>query len=200
MYTLIKYLFDKVFALSLLIILLPFFVLIFFILTIHHSGSPLFMQTRVGLNEKFFKIIKFRTMNTKRDKNGILLNDSLRITKIGKFLRKFSIDELPQIFNVLFGNMSFVGPRPLLPEYLSLYNKNQKKRHNVKPGITGLAQIMGRNNISWKQKFDFDIEYVRKQHFFLDVNIILKSISKVIFAHGINSSDNKPIEPFNGKN
>ena len=163
MYTLIKYLFDKVFALSLLIILLPFLVLIFFILTIHHSGSPLFMQTRVGLNEKFFKIIKFRTMNTKRDKNGILLDDSLRITKIGKFLRKFSIDELPQIFNVLFGNMSFVGPRPLLPEYLSLYNKNQKKRHNVKPGITGLAQIMGRNNISWKQKFDFDIEYVRNR-------------------------------------
>ena len=200
MYTLIKYLFDKVFALSLLIILLPFLVLIFFILTIHHSGSPLFMQTRVGLNEKFFKIIKFRTMNTKRDKNGMLLDDSLRITKIGKFLRKFSIDELPQIFNVLFGNMSFVGPRPLLPEYLSLYNKNQKKRHNVKPGITGLAQIMGRNNISWKQKFDFDIEYVRKQNFFLDVNIILKSISKVIFAYGINSSDNKPIEPFNGKN
>ena len=200
MYTLIKYLFDKVFALSLLIILLPFLVLIFFILTIHHSGSPLFMQTRVGLNEKFFKIIKFRTMNTKRDKNGMLLDDSFRITKIGKFLRKFSIDELPQIFNVLFGNMSFVGPRPLLPEYLSLYNKNQKKRHNVKPGITGLAQIMGRNNISWKQKFDFDIEYVRKQNFFLDVYIILKSISKVIFAHGINSSDNKPIEPFNGKN
>ena len=200
MYTLIKYLFDKVFALSLLIILLPFLVLIFLILMIHHSGSPLFMQTRVGLNEKFFKIIKFRTMNTKRDKNGMLLDDSFRITKIGKFLRKFSIDELPQIFNVLFGNMSFVGPRPLLPEYLSLYNKNQKKRHNVKPGITGLAQIMGRNNISWKQKFDFDIEYVRKQNFFLDVNIILKSISKVIFAHGINSSDNKPIEPFNGKN
>ena len=113
MYTLIKYLFDKVFALSLLIILLPFLALIFFILTIHHSGSPIFMQTRVGLNEKFFKIIKFRTMNTKRDKNGILLDDSLRITKIGKFLRKFSIDELPQIFNVLFGNMSFVGPRPL---------------------------------------------------------------------------------------
>ena len=200
MYTLIKYLFDKVFALSLLIILLPFLVLIFLILMIHHSGSPLFMQTRVGLNEKFFKIIKFRTMNTKRDKNGMLLDDSFRITKIGKFLRKFSIDELPQIFNVLFGNMSFVGPRPLLPEYLSLYNKNQKKRHNVKPGITGLAQIMGRNNISWKQKFDFDIEYVRKQNFFLDINIILKSISKVIFAHGINSSDNKPIEPFNGKN
>ena len=200
MYTLIKYLFDKIFALSLLIILLPFLVLICFILTIHHSGNPLFVQTRVGLNEEFFKIIKFRTMNTKRDKNGILLNDSLRTTKIGKFLRKFSIDELPQIFNVLSGNMSFVGPRPLLPEYLSLYNKNQKKRHNVKPGITGLAQIMGRNNISWKQKLEFDVEYVRKQNFFLDVNIILKSISKVIFAYGINSSDNKPIEPFNGKN
>ena len=200
MYTLIKYLFDKIFALSLLIILLPFLVVICFILTIHHSGNPLFVQTRVGLNEEFFKIIKFRTMNTKRDKNGILLNDSLRITKIGKILRKFSIDELPQIFNVLFGNMSFVGPRPLLPEYLSLYNKNQKKRHNVKPGITGLAQIMGRNNISWKQKLEFDVEYVRKQNFFLDVNIILKSISKVIFAYGINSSDNKPIEPFNGKN
>ena len=200
MYTLIKYLFDKIFALSLLIILLPFLVVICFILSIHHSGNPLFVQTRVGLNEKFFKIIKFRTMNTKRDKNGILLDDSLRTTKIGKFLRKFSIDELPQIFNVLFGNMSFVGPRPLLPEYLSLYNKNQKKRHNVKPGITGLAQIMGRNNISWKQKLEFDVEYVRKQNFFLDVNIILKSISKVIFAYGINSSDNKPIEPFNGKN
>lgn len=200
MYTLIKYLFDKIFALSLLIILLPFLVVICFILSIHHSGNPLFVQTRVGLNEEFFKIIKFRTMNTKRDKNGILLNDSLRTTKIGKFLRKFSIDELPQIFNVLSGNMSFVGPRPLLPEYLSLYNKNQKKRHNVKPGITGLAQIMGRNNISWKQKLEFDVEYVRKQNFFLDVNIILKSISKVIFAYGINSSDNKPIEPFNGKN
>ena len=200
MYIIIKYLLDKIFALSLLIMLFPFLVVMCFILTIHHSGNPLFTQTRVGLNEKFFKIIKFRTMNTKRDKNGILLDDSLRVTKIGKFLRKFSIDELPQIFNVLSGNMSFVGPRPLLPEYLSLYNKNQKKRHNVKPGITGLAQIMGRNNISWKQKFDFDIEYVRKQNFFLDVNIILKSISKVIFAHGINSSDNKPIEPFNGKN
>tara|TARA_B100000963_G_scaffold148278_3_gene129220 strand:+ start:82798 stop:83400 length:603 start_codon:yes stop_codon:yes gene_type:complete len=200
MYTLIKYLFDKIFALSLFIILLPFLILIYFILTIHHSGNPLFMQTRVGLNEKFFKIIKFRTMNSKRDKNGMLLNDSLRITKIGVFLRKFSIDELPQILNVLSGNMSFVGPRPLLPEYLSLYNKDQKKRHNVKPGITGLAQIMGRNNISWKQKFEFDIEYVRKQSFFLDVNIILKSISKVIFAYGINSLDNKPIEPFNGKN
>ena len=200
MYTLIKNLLDKIFALSLLIILLPLLLLICFILTIHHSGNPLFIQTRVGLNEELFKIIKFRTMNTKRDKNGILLDDSLRTTKIGKFLRKFSIDELPQIFNVLIGSMSFVGPRPLLPEYLSLYNKNQKKRHNVKPGITGLAQIMGRNNISWKQKFDFDIEYVRKQNFFLDVNIILKSISKVIFAYGINSSDNKPIEPFNGKN
>ncbi len=200
MYTLIKNLLDKIFALSLLIILLPLLVLICFILTIHHSGNPLFVQTRVGLNEELFKIIKFRTMNTKRDKNGILLDDSLRTTKIGKFLRKFSIDELPQIFNVLTGNMSFVGPRPLLPEYLSLYNKNQKKRHNVKPGITGLAQIMGRNNISWKQKLEFDIEYVRKQNFFLDVNIILKSISKVIFAYGINSSDNKPIEPFNGKN
>jgi len=172
---------------------------IFFILYLENK-SPFFLQERIGKNLKSFTLIKFRTMNTKRDKNGILLNDSLRITKIGKFLRKFSIDELPQIFNVLFGNMSFVGPRPLLPEYLSLYNKNQKKRHNVKPGITGLAQIMGRNNISWKQKFDFDIEYVRKQNFFLDVNIILKSISKVIFAHGINSSDNKPIEPFNGKN
>ena len=200
MYTLIKNLLDKIFALSLLIILLPLLLLICFILTIHHSGNPLFIQTRVGLNEELFKIIKFRTMNTKRDKNGILLDDSLRTTKIGKFLRKFSIDELPQIFNVLIGNMSFVGPRPLLPEYLSLYNKNQKKRHNVKPGITGLAQIMGRNNISWKQKLEFDIEYVRKQNFFLDVNIILKSISKVIFAYGINSSDNKPIEPFNGKN
>tara|TARA_B100001989_G_scaffold250233_1_gene226957 strand:- start:1375 stop:1977 length:603 start_codon:yes stop_codon:yes gene_type:complete len=200
MYTLIKNLLDKIFALSLLIILLPLLLLICFILTIHHSGNPLFIQTRVGLNEELFKIIKFRTMNTKRDKNGILLDDSLRTTKIGKFLRKFSIDELPQIFNVLIGSMSFVGPRPLLPEYLSLYNKNQKKRHNVKPGITGLAQIMGRNNISWKQKLEFDIEYVRKQNFFLDVNIILKSISKVIFAYGINSSDNKPIEPFNGKN
>lgn len=200
MYTLIKNLLDKIFALSLLIILLPLLLLICFILTIHHSGNPLFVQTRVGLNEELFKIIKFRTMNTKRDKNGILLDDSLRTTKIGKFLRKFSIDELPQIFNVLIGSMSFVGPRPLLPEYLSLYNKNQKKRHNVKPGITGLAQIMGRNNISWKQKLEFDIEYVRKQNFFLDVNIILKSISKVIFAYGINSSDNKPIEPFNGKN
>ena len=200
MYTLIKNLLDKIFALSLLIILLPLLLLICFILTIHHSGNPLFIQTRVGLNEELFKIIKFRTMNTKRDKNGILLDDSLRTTRIGKFLRKFSIDELPQIFNVLIGSMSFVGPRPLLPEYLSLYNKNQKKRHNVKPGITGLAQIMGRNNISWKQKLEFDIEYVRKQNFFLDVNIILKSISKVIFAYGINSSDNKPIEPFNGKN
>ncbi len=200
MYTLIKNLLDKIFALSLLIILLPLLLLICFILTIHHSGNPLFIQTRVGLNEELFKIIKFRTMNTKRDKNGILLDDSLRTTKIGKFLRKFSIDELPQIFNVLIGSMSFVGPRPLLPEYLSLYNKNQKKRHNVKPGITGLAQIMGRNNISWKQKLEFDIEYVRKQNFFLDVNIILKSISKVIFAYGINSSDDKPIEPFNGKN
>ena len=134
---------------------------------------------------------------TQKKKN---VPENKRQNRLGNFLRKTGLDELPQLFNILKNNMSFVGPRPLLIEYLEIYTTSQKKRHNVKPGITGLAQIMGRNNISGKQKFDFDIEYVRKQNFFLDINIILKSISKVIFAHGINSSDNKPIEPFNGKN
>ena len=149
----------------------------------------MFIQLRPGKNEVPFYIIKLKTMNEKRDSKGNLLPDIDRITRFGRFLRSASIDELPQLINVLKGDMSFVGPRPLLMEYLNDYNEEQRKRHNVRPGITGLAQVNGRNKISWEEKFSYDIEYVKKMSLLLDFNILLKTVKKVLYNSDIQSSE-----------
>ena len=181
-----------------IVILSPLFFLITVGLFIANTGKPFFIQVRPGKNGKLFKIIKFRTMNDKRDMEGKLLPDSLRLTEIGKFVRKTSLDEIPQLLNVLKGDMSLIGPRPLLPEYLSLYNDFQKRRHEVKPGITGWAQINGRNAISWQQKFDYDVWYVDNISFKGDVKILIKTIIKTVIKEGINSTNSATIKPFNG--
>lgn len=162
-------------------------------------GSPiLFRQKRPGKNGKIFEIIKFRTMNNTKDENGNLLPDDLRLTKFGKFIRSTSIDELPELINILKGDMSIVGPRPLLVEYLDLYNEEQKNRHDVRPGLTGLAQVNGRNCITWEAKFKYDIEYVNNITFANDCKIILKTIEKVLLREGINAGENVTMEKFKG--
>lgn len=162
-------------------------------------GSPIFFrQPRPGKNAKIFKIFKFRTMNNAKDKNGNLLADNLRLTKFGKFIRSTSIDELPELINILKGDMSMVGPRPLLVEYLDLYNEEQKHRHDVRPGLTGLAQVNGRNSITWEEKFKYDIEYVKNVTFINDCKIILKTIQKVVQRDGINATETVTMEKFKG--
>jgi undecaprenyl phosphate N,N'-diacetylbacillosamine 1-phosphate transferase len=162
-------------------------------------GRPiLFRQKRPGLNEKIFGIYKFRTMTNEKDKNGELLPDEQRLLGLGKTIRSLSLDELPQIFNVLKGEMSFVGPRPLLTEYLPLYNEKQKKRHNVRPGITGWAQVNGRNAISWEQKFEYDIWYVDNQSFWLDIKILWLTFLKVVKRSDISSDTSVIMEKFEG--
>lgn len=162
-------------------------------------GSPIFFrQPRPGKNGKIFKIFKFRTMNNNKDKNGNLLPDNMRLTKFGRFIRSTSIDELPELINILKGDMSIVGPRPLLVEYLTLYNEEQKHRHDVRPGLTGLAQIKGRNNITWEERFKYDIEYVNSVSFINDCKIILKTIQKVVQRDGINASETITMEKFKG--
>ena len=162
-------------------------------------GSPiLFRQKRPGKNGKIFEIIKFRTMNNTKDENGNLLPDDLRLTKFGKFIRSTSIDEQPELINILKGDMSIVGPRPLLVEYLDLYNEEQKHRHDVRPGLTGLAQVNGRNCITWEAKFKYDIEYVNNITFANDCKIILKTIEKVLLREDINASENITMEKFKG--
>ncbi|WBX74141.1 sugar transferase [Tenacibaculum pacificus] len=166
-------------------ILFPVFLGLVLFLAIANSGKPFFFQVRPGKDEKLFKIIKFKTMNDKKDINGNLLPDSERLTKVGNFVRKTSLDEIPQLLNVLKGDMSLIGPRPLLVSYLELYNDLEKTRHSVKPGITGLAQVNGRNTISWKEKFKYDVDYVENISFSLDVKIFLKTISKVLSSKDI---------------
>lgn len=168
------------------------------ILVITNKGKPFFIQQRPGKNEKIFKLIKFKTMTDKKDENGNLLPDEKRLTKIGKIIRKTSIDELPQLINVLKGDMSLIGPRPLLVEYLPLYNTFQKRRHEVKPGITGWAQVNGRNAISWQKKFEFDVWYVDNISFLLDIKILLLTLKKVIKPEGISSGNNVTMEKFKG--
>lgn len=182
------------------LIVLPVLLIITFMLAIINGGNPFFFQIRPGKNEKLFKIIKFKTMNDKVDENGLLLPDENRISFLGKILRKTSLDELPQLINVLSGDMSLVGPRPLLVEYLLLYSNEQKDRHNVKPGITGWAQINGRNLISWKQKFEYDVWYVNNISFKLDVRIFFRTILKVIKSENIYSGSKMSVNRFNGKN
>ncbi|EAJ0348814.1 undecaprenyl phosphate N,N'-diacetylbacillosamine 1-phosphate transferase [Campylobacter lari] len=195
----LKRAFDFFLALILLIIFLPFIVLIGIVLKIV-QGSVLFKQARPGLNEKIFYIYKFKTMSDETDENGELLPDELRLKPFGKLVRSLSLDELPQLFNVLKGDMSFIGPRPLLVEYLPLYNQEQKKRHDVRPGITGWAQINGRNAISWEQKFKYDVEYVQNCSFLFDLKIFFMTIIKVLKRSGVNKEGVATTDKFNGHN
>ena len=194
----VKPFFDFIVAVSTLLILFPIFILVTALLIVFMGGNPFFVQTRPGRNEKLFKIIKFRTMTNKRDENGELLPDEERLTGIGKFVRTTSLDEIPQLLNVIIGDMSIVGPRPLLPEYLPLYNEHQRKRHLVKPGITGYAQVNGRNAISWEEKFELDTYYVDHMDFSLDFSILLKTIRKVFVREGITAENAATMNRFKG--
>ena len=194
----IKPLLDFIISLTAFIILFPLFVLIIVVLFIANNGKPFFTQLRPGKNEKIFRLIKFKTMNDKSDKEGNLLPDADRLTVIGRFVRKTSLDEIPQLLNVIRGDMSLIGPRPLLVEYLPLYSEQQKRRHKVKPGITGWAQVNGRNAISWEKKFDFDIWYVNNLSFELDVKILFLTVQKVFKSEGINSASAVTMEKFTG--
>lgn len=194
----LKQVFDFLLALTGFLVLSPVFVIIWITLLIANNGRAFFLQRRPGRNEKIFKVIKFKTMNEKKDKNGDLLPDAKRLTSAGKFIRKTSLDEIPQLLNVLKGDMSLIGPRPLLVEYLPLYNQIQKRRHEVKPGITGWAQVNGRNAISWEQKFDYDVWYVDHISFILDFKIFFLTIKKVFISEGINSATAATMEKFKG--
>lgn len=187
---LLKRTFDLIFSLIGIVLLLPIFIAITLILFYSNKGKPFFFQSRPGKNEKIFKIIKFKTMNDNMDDNGVLLPDFERMTKIGNFVRKTSLDEIPQLLNVIKGDMSLIGPRPLIISYLQLYNKEQAKRHNVRPGITGWAQVNGRNTIFWKEKFAYDVYYVNNISFLFDVKILILTIKKVLFREGINKGEN----------
>ena len=176
----------------------PLLILVIIALLIANNGQPFFIQRRPGKNEKIFKIIKFKTMNDKKDAQGKLLPDAKRLTTVGKIIRKTSIDEIPQLINVLKGDMSLVGPRPLLIQYLPLYNEEQKLRHQVRPGITGWAQVNGRNAISWEQKFDYDVWYVKNINWKLDLKILFLTIKKVFIREGISQEGNATMEAFKG--
>lgn len=194
-----KRIFDFIAALSILILVSPIFILVAFTLGIANQGSIFFIQRRPGKNGKIFKILKFKTMNDKKNANNELLPDADRITPAGQFVRKTSLDELPQLLNVLKGDMSLIGPRPLLIQYLPLYSEQQRKRHDIRPGITGWAQINGRNAISWHQKFEYDVWYVENQSFLLDLKILVGTFSKVIKRDGISSDTSATMEFFTGK-
>ncbi len=194
----IKGFIDFAVALLGLIILSPLFIIITVFLYFANQGHPFFIQARPGKNGVIFHIVKFKTMNDKKDKDGKLLPDADRLTTVGSLVRKTSLDEIPQLLNVLKGDMSIIGPRPLLTHYLHLYNDFQNRRHEVKPGITGWAQVNGRNAISWDKKFELDVWYVDHLSFGLDLKILFKTVLKVIKKEGINAADAATIEPFNG--
>lgn len=196
----IKRLFDFIIALIGLICLSPIFIVVTIGLYFANQGKPFFFQARPGLNERIFNIVKFKTMNDKKDAQGNLLSDAERLTPIGAFVRKTSLDEIPQLINVLKGDMSLIGPRPLLPQYLPLYNETQRKRHLVRPGITGWAQVNGRNAISWQKKFELDVWYVENLSFATDLNVFFTTFKKVFKSEGISADGHVTIEPFNGKN
>jgi undecaprenyl phosphate N,N'-diacetylbacillosamine 1-phosphate transferase len=189
---------DFLVALIGLLVLLPIFLFVMIGLAIANNGKPFFFQKRPGKNEKIFSIIKFKTMNDKKDAEGNLLSDAQRLTPIGAFVRKTSLDEIPQLINVLKGDMSLIGPRPLLIQYLPLYNAQQKRRHEVKPGITGWAQVNGRNAISWTQKFEYDVWYVDNISLSLDIKILVRTIIKVFKREGISSDTSSTMEAFRG--
>ncbi|MCD8432702.1 sugar transferase [Tenacibaculum finnmarkense genomovar ulcerans] len=195
-----KRIIDFIIALVALICLSPIFIIVLILLAFYNNGKPFFFQKRPGKNQEIFKVIKFKTMNDKKDSDGNLLADAERLTKFGNFVRKTSLDEIPQLLNVLKGDMSLIGPRPLLIEYLPLYSNEQQRRHDVKPGITGLAQINGRNAISWKKKFEYDVQYVDHISFISDVKIFFKTFLKVFKSEGINKEGEVTTTAFNGKN
>ena len=189
---------DFLVALIIFSVLSPVFIIVVVLLAVANSGKPFFFQRRPGKNEKIFKVIKFKTMNDRKDKNGELLPDAQRLTSIGAFIRKTSLDELPQLLNVIKGDMSLIGPRPLLLEYLPLYNEMQKKRHDVLPGITGWAQVNGRNAISWDRKFEYDVWYVNNISFALDFKIFFLTIRNIVKSEGISSETSATMEKFTG--
>jgi len=195
-----KRLFDFFIALIGLIVLSPIFIIVTIGLYFANDGKPFFFQARPGLNERIFKIIKFKTMNDKKNANGNLLSDAERLTPIGSFVRKTSLDEIPQLINVLKGDMAIIGPRPLLIQYLPLYNDKQRRRHDVRPGITGWAQVNGRNAISWTKKFELDVWYVDHVSLITDLNVFFTTFKKVFKREGISADGHVTIEPFNGNN
>jgi len=195
---LVKPFFDFAVALIALLVLSPVFIVVVILLAIANSGKPFFVQRRPGKYGKIFRVIKFKTMNDRKDKQGNLLPDADRLTDIGRFVRKTSLDEIPQLLNVIKGDMSIVGPRPLLEEYLPLYSPDQMKRHNVRPGITGWAQVNGRNAISWNKKFELDLWYVKNISFTLDIRILLMTVRNVLKSEGISSETSVTMEKFTG--
>jgi undecaprenyl phosphate N,N'-diacetylbacillosamine 1-phosphate transferase len=199
-YRVFKNILDRLMAFFIMILFFPLVLLVSFLLILQNDGSPFFNQSRPGKHGKLFTIYKLKTMRDTRSDSGDLLPDKQRTTPIGSIIRKLSLDELPQLWNILKGDMSFVGPRPLLPEYLPLYSKKQEKRHDVKPGITGWAQVNGRNTISWKQKFDYDFWYIQHQSFILDIKILGMTLTKVFKTKDVNATGQITMEPFNGKN
>lgn len=189
---------DFILALIALVLLSPVMLIVAVLVRIKLGSPVFFKQERPGLNEKIFKMYKFRTMTDAKDNNGELLPDSVRLTKFGRMLRSTSLDELPELWNIVKGDMSIVGPRPLLVQYLKLYNSEQKKRHNARPGLTGLAQVNGRNAISWEEKFRLDVDYVKNIKFLRDMKIVFLTIKKVFERDGISSSDSVTMEAFEG--
>ena len=196
----VKRLLDITISLIALFFLLPLMSLIYLLVIINLGSPAFFLQERVGKDNKIFKMIKFRTMKNSADKNGNLLSDNERVTKFGSFLRSFSLDELPELINILKGDMSLVGPRALLVQYLGLYNDEQIRRHEVLPGLTGWAQINGRNSITWSEKFKLDIWYVDNWSLWLDIKIFFLTFWKVLKREGINQSESVTMEYFNGRN
>lgn len=189
---------DFILSLISIIALSPILLVVAILVKVKLGGPVLFKQKRPGLNERIFTMYKFRTMTNERDQNGELLPDSVRLTKFGRFLRSTSLDELPELFNILKGDMSIIGPRPLLVQYLPLYNDHQKRRHKVRPGLSGLAQVSGRNAISWEDKFNLDVKYVNNVSFIEDWKIIFLTIKKVFAREDINSGTTATMEPFKG--
>jgi len=197
MYPEIKRLFDFLFSIFAILILSPLFIIIIVYIFIFNGKNIFFIQERPGKKEEIFSLIKFQTMNNKKDKNGNLLPDSLRITKSGKIIRKLSLDEIPQFFNILKGEMSLIGPRPLLIQYLPYYTNEEKKRHNVRPGITGWAQVNGRNSVEWDKRLSMDIYYVNNLSFILDIKIFFKTIRDVIYRKNIIVVPSEKLKPLN---
>jgi undecaprenyl phosphate N,N'-diacetylbacillosamine 1-phosphate transferase len=196
--SIVKPIFDFFASLIGLVVASPILLVVTIVLYFANDGKPFFFQIRPGKNAKLFRIIKFKTMNDRKDGTGNLLSDAERLTKIGAFVRKTSLDEIPQLLNVLKGDMSLIGPRPLLPEYIPLYNEIQKQRHEVKPGITGWAQVNGRNAISWEQKFDYDVWYIDNLGLILDLKILFLTIKKVVVREGISQEGEVTMKVFKG--
>jgi lipopolysaccharide/colanic/teichoic acid biosynthesis glycosyltransferase len=193
-----KRLFDFLIALCAILCLSPVLLLLTILGAVKMKGNPFFTQERPGKDEKVFKLIKFRTMTCEKDENGDLLPDEMRLTKYGQLLRSTSLDELPEFLNILKGDMSFVGPRPLLVKYLPLYNEEQKRRHQVRPGLTGLAQVNGRNSLTWEQKFEDDVKYVDSVSLVLDMKILFRTVMTVLKREGISQENNATMEEFKG--